>query len=268
MDEVTALADMLWPLAVNTAKALVILVIGWWAASYLGRLIRNRVAPMPQIDRTVGNFLASVVRWVVLLIVLVAILNLYGIQATSLVAVLGAATLAIGLALQGTLADLAAGFMLILFRPYKLDDYVQVAGTSGTVKDINLFFTELATPDNIQIIIPNGKAWGSIITNYSHHKLRRCDLTFGIGYDDDAGRAMAIVLDVARADDRVLQDPAPWINVTSLGSSSVDLTTRLWCKADDYWNMRFDLTRAVKEAFDENGITIPYPHQVEIQRQG
>lgn len=268
MEEITTYASSLGPLALNSVKALAVLVVGWTIAGFVSGLIRRRVERTPRIDRTIGNFAASIVRWVILLIVLVAILNVFGIEATSLVAMLGAATLAIGLALQGTLSDLAAGFMLIIFRPYKIDDYVDVGGSAGTVKEINLFFTMLATPNNVQIIVPNGQAWGAVITNYSWNPTRRCDLVFGIDYGDDADRAMQIILDVARADPRVHGDPEPWVRVTNLGSSSVDLTARLWCSSDDFWEMRFDLTKKIKEAFDAGGITIPYPHQVEIRKSG
>lgn len=256
------------PLVFSAAKALVVLIVGWILAGGISGLVRRRVNRHPRIDRTLGNFAASMVRWIILLIVLVAVLGIFGIEATSLVAMLGAATLAIGLALQGTLSDLAAGFMLILFRPYKLGQYVDVAGTSGTVVDLNLFFTELATPDNVQIIVPNGQAWGAIIQNYSHHDTRRVDLVFGIDYGDDAGKAMQIILDQVAADSRVLQDPEPWVRVTNLGDSSVDLTTRIWCSAEDYWDLKFQMTRNVKEAFDAQGISIPYPHQVEIKKAG
>jgi len=199
--------------------------------------------------------------------VLVAVLGIFGIEATSIVAVLGAASLAIGLALQGTLSDLAAGVMLVVFRPYKLGQFVDIGGTSGTVRDLNLFTTELVTPDNVQIIVPNGQAWGAIITNYSAHDTRRVDLVFGIDYDDDAGKAMEIIERTASADSRVLADPAPWVRVTNLGDSSVDLTARIWCRAEDYWELKFELTRRVKEAFDAGGISIPYPHSVEIHKE-
>ena len=263
-----AMADMggYGPLVFNVIKALFVLVIGWIAAGALSGLVRRRVNATPRIDPTLGNFVASVVKWVVLIIVLVAVLGLFGIEATSLVAILGAATLAIGLALQGTLSDLAAGFMLILFRPYKLGQYVDIGGTSGTVKDLNLFVTELVTPDNVQIIVPNGQAWGAIITNYSAHDTRRCDLSFGIDYGDDADKAMTIITELAEADARVHKDPAPWVRVTNLGDSSVDLGVRLWCDAADYWELKFAMTKAVKEAFDAKGISIPYPHSVEIQK--
>jgi small conductance mechanosensitive channel len=256
------------PLVVNGVKALVVLIIGWMLAGGISAMVRRRLNASKNIDPTLGNFAASIVKWVILLMVLVAVLGLFGIEATSLVAVLGAATLAVGLALQGTLGNIAAGFMLILFRPYKLGQYVDIGGTAGTVTDLNLFVTELATPDNVQIIVPNGQAWGAVITNYSHHATRRVDMVFGIDYDDDADAAMGIIARVAAADERVHAEPEPWVRVTNLGDSSVDLTARLWCDAADYWDIKFDMTKAVKEAFDAEGISIPYPHSVEIQKAG
>ncbi len=265
--EIMAQGSLYWPIAVNAAKALLVLALGWIASGLISRAIRRKVNSTPEIDPTLGNFAASVVRWAILAMVLVAVLGLFGIEATSLVAMLGAATLAIGLALQGTLSDLAAGFMLILFRPYKIGQYVDIGGTSGTVKDLNLFVTELATPDNVQIIIPNGQSWGAIITNFSHHPTRRVDMVFGIDYGDDADKAKEIILAQAQADSRVMTDPEPWVRVTNLGDSSVDLTARVWCKAEDYWELKFALTQGVKEAFDKDGISIPYPHTVEIRRE-
>jgi small conductance mechanosensitive channel len=268
VEHVIEQAGAFWPLIVSGAKALLVLIVGWSVAGMVGRLVRRKVMANPNVDQTLGNFAASLVRWAILLMVLVAVLGIFGIEATSLVAMLGAATLAIGLALQGTLSDLAAGFMLILFRPYKLGQYVDVGGTSGTVTDLNLFVTELVTPDNVQVIIPNGQAWGAVITNYSHHDTRRVDLVFGIDYGDSADAAMQVILHQAQADGRVLNDPEPWVRVTNLGDSSVDLTARLWVNAADYWDVKFDLTKAVKEAFDADGISIPYPHSVEIHKEG
>ncbi|MBY6058417.1 mechanosensitive ion channel family protein [Leisingera daeponensis] len=268
MEHLIEQAGALWPLLVAGVKALVVLILGWIATGWISTAVRNRINKTPQIDPTLGNFAASMIRWALLAVVLVAVLNIFGIEATSLVAMLGAATLAIGLALQGTLSDLAAGFMLILFRPYKIGQYVDIGGTKGTVKDVNLFVTELATADNVQIIVPNGQAWGSVITNFSHHATRRVDMVFGIDYGDSADTAKAIIIAQANADPRVLQDPEPWVRVTNLGASSVDLTTRVWCKAEDYWELKFALTQSVKEAFDANGISIPYPHSVEIQKAG
>ena len=267
MNEMISDAGALAPLVMNVVKALVVLIVGWTAAGMLARVVRNRVNATPRIDPTLGNFFASMVKWAILAIVLVAVMGIFGIPATSIVAILGAASLAIGLALQGTLSDLAAGVMLILFRPYKLGQFVDIGGTSGTVKEISLFTTELATPDNVQIIVPNGQAWGSVIFNYSAHDTRRVDLVFGIDYGDSADAAMKIVLEAAQADARALTDPAPWVRVTNLGDSSVDITARIWCKASDYWDLKFDLTKTIKETFDTRGISIPYPHTVEIRRE-
>ncbi|WP_170373111.1 mechanosensitive ion channel family protein [Ruegeria arenilitoris] len=268
MDEVVTQVGAFAPLIMSAVKALIVLVVGWIAAGMIAGIVRRRINSTPQIDPTLGNFVASTVKWVILAIVLVAVLGIFGIEATSIVAILGAASLAIGLALQGTLSDLAAGVMLVVFRPYKLGQFVDIGGTAGTVKDLNLFTTELVTPDNVQIIVPNGQAWGSIITNYSAHDTRRVDLVFGIDYGDNADAAMKIILDVAKADKRIHSNPEPWVRVTNLGDSSVDLTARLWCAAADYWDVKFDLTKAVKEAFDSKGISIPYPHSVEIHKEG
>ncbi|MTH98577.1 mechanosensitive ion channel domain-containing protein [Ruegeria arenilitoris] len=268
MDEVVTQMGAFAPLIMNAVKALIVIILGWIVAGAIAGMVRRRINKTPQIDPTLGNFAASMVKWVILAIVLVAVLGIFGIQATSIVAILGAASLAIGLALQGTLSDLAAGVMLVVFRPYKLGQYVDIGGTSGTVKDLNLFTTELVTPDNVQIIVPNGQAWGSIITNFSAHDTRRVDLVFGIDYGDNADEAMNIILDVAKADSRILSDPEPWVRVTNLGDSSVDLTARLWCNAPDFWDVKFETTKAVKEAFDAKGVSIPYPHSVEIQKKG
>jgi small conductance mechanosensitive channel len=267
MEQLIEQANGYTPLVIAAVKALVVIIIGWMVAGMVSGIVRRKVNANPEIDNTLGNFVASIIRWVILLMVLVAVLGLFGIEATSLVAMMGAATLAIGLALQGTLADLAAGFMLILFRPYKIGQYVDIGGTAGTVKELNLFVTELVTPDNVQIIMPNGKAWGSIITNFSAHDTRRVDLVFGIDYGDDADKAMSVILSEVQADTRVQGDPEPWLRVTNLGDSSVDITLRVWCAAADYWDVKFAMTKGVKEAFDREGISIPYPHTVEIRKE-
>ena len=255
------------PIVVAALKALVVIVIGWIAAGGISGFIRRRMLRAKNMDPTLAGFVSSLVKWIILLVVLIAVLELFGVEATSLVAILGAATLAIGLALQGTLSDLAAGVMLVLFRPYKVGQFVDVGGTSGTVKNLNLFVTELVTPDNVQIIMPNGKAWGAIITNFSAHSTRRVDLTFNIDYGDDADKAIAIIEETVTADERVHKDPAPWVRVVNLGDSSVDLGVRIWCDAGDYWELKFAMTKQVKEAFDQGGISIPYPHIVRINRE-
>jgi len=268
MDSAMDQMSVWMPLMINAAKAIVVLIIGWFLAGFLAALAKRRIVSHPSIDDTIGGFAASIIRWLVLLVTLIAVLQLFGIQATSLVAVLGAGTLAIGLALQGTLSDIAAGVMLIIFRPYKMGQFVDIGGTSGTVKDLNIFVTELITPDNVQIILPNGKAWGTVVTNFSAHSKRRLDLTFGIDYGDDIDKAVQIILDVANTDARVDKDPEPWVRVTNLGDSSVDLGVRLWCDGGDYWELKFHMLKAVKQAFDAGGISIPYPHAVEIQKAG
>ena len=263
-----AYRDTLIGWVLNLGAAAAILVFGLWAAGRVKAFIRKRVENNARIDKTLGGFFASIAYYVVIAFVVIAVLNRFGVQTTSLVAMLGAATLAIGLALQGTLGNVAAGVMIILFRPYKSGDYVEVGGYAGTVKDINIFTTELATPDNVQIILPNGICWGEAIKNYSAHATRRCDITFGISYEDDIAKAIDVILAVVKSDDRFLSDPAePWVRVVNLGDSSVDLQLRAWVNAADYWEAKFATTRAVKEAFDAAGIEIPYPHRVEIQKK-
>jgi small conductance mechanosensitive channel len=192
------------------------------------------------------------------------VLSRFGIQTTSLVALLGAAGLAIGLALQGTLSNLAAGVMLLGFRPFKIGDYVDVGGHSGSVKAITLFTTEIATSDNVQITIPNGDIWASSIKNYSYYDRRRCDIVIGVSYDTDLKKAEAALRKVIEADERALSDPAPFVKVTNLGDSSVDFTIRVWAMADGFWDMKFAMLREIKEEFDRQEIDIPFPTSVHI----
>ena len=262
---ITAIAGM-GPLVLNCIKAIAVLVVGYIISRIVHRWVRWAALKSETLDDTLGYFFASLARYLVLIVTGITVLQFFGIQVASLIAVLGAATLAIGLALQGTLSNIAAGVMLVIFRPYKLEDYVDIGGTAGTITDLTLFFTQLKTPDNVQIIMPNSTAWGAVITNYSFYDKRRLDLTFGIDYEDNADKAMEIITKVASSDDRVHSDPAIWVKVTNLGDSSVDITTRMWCMADDYWTLKFDLTKEIKEAFDKGGISIPYPNQVEIKR--
>jgi len=194
-------------------------------------------------------------------VVLIAVLNLFGIETTSLVAVLGAAGLAIGLALQGTLSNFSAGVMLLVFRPIKIGDYVEIAGHGGTVKEIGVFVTELATPDNVKIIIPNSSVFGDTIKNYSANDTRRIDLVMGISYDDDIAKAIDTINQVLGKESRLLSEPAPTVAVAELGDSSVNLVVRPWCAGSDYWPTRFDLTRALKEELEAAGCSIPYPQR-------
>ena len=247
--------------------ALVVLIIGLRIAGWLAGLVRREALKREGIDDTLGNFFASLIRWAITAAVFIAVLQVFGVQATSFVAVLGALTLAIGLSMQGALGNIASGVMIMLFRPYRLGDYVEAAGVAGTVKDINLFQTVLATPDNVKILVPNSQAIESVIRNYSGYSTRRVDVTFGIDYDDDMDKAIDIIRSVINADDRILRDPEPFVKVANLGDSSVDIASRSWVKSPDYWDVKFHLTKAVKEAFDRGGISIPYPHQVEIQKK-
>lgn len=256
--------DML-PSLTSIAIGLAILIVGMWFAKRISAVVRKNVVKAPNIDDTLANFLGSIAQYTLTVIVVVAAISKMGIEASSLVAMLGAATLAIGLALQGTLSNVAAGVMLMLFRPYKIGDYVSVAGEEGIVHDVNIFTTVLTSLDNIEIIIANGEAWGSTIQNFTSMGVRRVDVDYGIHYDDDIDKAIKIMNEVSAKHPAVLTKPdGPWAKVVKLNDSSVDIQNRVWCKADDYWDVMFDLNKSIKEAFDKNGITIPYPHQVEI----
>lgn len=252
---------------VNVLLALAILVVGYMVAGGVKKAVLRAVERNPRIDRTLANFFASMVRYAILVVVFIAVLSRFGVETTSLVAAIGAAAFAVGLALQGTLGNVAAGVMLVFFRPYSLGDFVEVGGVSGTVADINLFTTELNTPDNKTIIVPNGQAWGNVITNYSVKPTRRVDITFGISYDDDINKAMEVIRAHYDADERVLKDPEFFLGVIAHNTSSIDIVTRAWVKTPDYWSVYFDAMKGIKEAFDANGIEIPYPHQVEVRKK-
>lgn len=239
--------------------ALLILIFGLWLAGRVQRLTRSALEKTRRIDPTLTGFFSSAVKYLVLIVTGVAVLNQFGVQTTSLIAVLGAAGLAIGLALQGTLANVAAGAMLLIFRPFKVGDWVEVGGLAGSVRELNLFFTELATGDNVKIIIPNSQAWGTALKNFSANPTRRVDLLMGISYGDDIGQALEAARRAIAADPRILKDPEPLVAVSDLGESAVNLAVRVWVANGEYWPVRFDLTRAIKEGFDRAGITIPFP---------
>ncbi len=239
--------------------AIVVLVIGVWLAGVVERRLSALFAKSSKIDDTVSAFLASLGKYIVLIFTGIALLDQFGVETTSLVALLGAAGLAIGLALQGTLSNLAAGVMLLIFRPFKIGDFITVGGESGSVNAISLFTTQLDTPDNVRITIPNGNVWGSAITNFSFHDTRRVQVVIGIGYDDDIDKAMETIKGIVEADERCHKDPAPVIAVSALGDSAVDVMLRVWCQSGDYWQLNWDLLKGIKEAFDDKGINIPYP---------
>lgn len=254
--------------AINVGMAAIILVIGFMVAGAVARTIQRMPEKNPRFEQTLANFFASLAKWGVRAVVIIAVLTRFGVETTSLVATLGALTLAIGLALQGTLSNVAAGVMIVFFRPYKIGDYVEVAGVGGSVKDVTLFYTEMNTPDNRQIIVPNGQAWGDVITNYSAYPTRRCDFTFSASYADDIEKVVGVLREVFDADERVMKDPALFVEVKAHGASSVDYVVRAWCAAGDYWGLHFEMNKRVKLAFDEAGIEIPFPHMVEIQKKG
>ncbi|MGF1628805.1 MAG: mechanosensitive ion channel family protein [Kiloniellaceae bacterium] len=241
--------------------AIVILVIGFVLAGWVRRSVDRGLSKFRKVDETLRSFFSSLAYYAVVIFTVIAVLSQFGVQTTSFIAVLGAAGLAIGLALQGTLSNVAAGVMLLLFRPFKIGDYIEAGGLAGTVKSISLFVTELATPDNVQIIAPNAQLWGSAIKNYSFHPTRRVDIVIGIAYEDEIEKALAAIIDEAKKDSRVIAEPAPMAAVTDLGDSSVNFVVRVWCNAADFWGVKFDLTKNLKNRMDAEKITIPFPQR-------
>lgn len=258
------IGKMAMPYLIKGIIALLILWIGFKIARWLGNVAQRNIVKAPNVDETLGKFLGSLVRYAVMAMVVIAAVSQVGVQIAGLVAIVGAAGLAIGLALQGTLSNIAAGVMLMLFRPFNVGDFVRVAGEEGVVSEISIFTTEITTVDNIQVIIGNGEVWGSTIQNLTSKGTRRVDNDFGIDYEDDINKAMKIITKTAAAHPKVHSEPAPWAKVVGLGDSSVNIQSRVWTNSDDYWDVMFDLNKAVKEAFDKGGITIPYPISVEL----
>ena len=246
------------PWTINITMALVIFVVGKFAVGVISRLVK-KLMRKAGLDTILVAFISSIIKTVLLLFVAVASLNQLGVDTTSLIALIGAAGLAIGLSLQSTLQNLAAGVMLIIFRPFKGGDFIDAGGVMGTVEKINIFNTVMRTGDNREIIVPNGSIYGGTITNYSARETRRVDMVFGIGYDDDIRKAKEIIKNVLAADERVLKEPEPLVAVAELGDSSVNFNVRPWCSTGDYWNVYFDTHENIKIAFDEAGISIPYP---------
>jgi small conductance mechanosensitive channel len=249
--------------ALNFASAIFILLLGLWLSGKAYHWTATLLRRTPRVDATLEGFFGSLARYFVLGFTVLAVLAKFGVQTTSLVAMIGAAGLAVGLALQGTLSNVAAGVMLLIFRPFRTGQYVEVGGFAGTVKELTLFTTELATPDNVQIIVPNASVWGQAVKNYSFHPTRRTEITYRISYGADIGKAMAELRALIEADARVLKTPEPVIAVTALSDVSVDVLLRIWTASSDMERVKFDLLRAVKERFDANGIEIPtLPHMV------
>jgi small conductance mechanosensitive channel len=265
---VATLTELVSVWGLRVVGAIAVLVIGRWVSSALRRAT-VRGLEKARTEPTLIPFLSGIVYYVALAVVVIAVLGLFGIETTSLVAVLGAAGLAIGLALQGTLSNFSSGVMLLVFRPFKKGDFVDVAGTKGTVHEVGIFTTVLNTPDNVRITVPNSSIYGATIANYSAYETRRIDLVIGVGYDDDLGRAQEIMQRVLADEERVLGEPASQVAVSELGDSSVNFVVRPWCRSEDYWKLRFDLTRRLKEELEKGGCSIPFPQRdVHLIRDG
>jgi len=246
------------PWGINIVLAILVFFIGKIIVNFVTKLL-SRVLKRSKMDAILVNFVTSIIRTVLLLFVVIAAMDQLGVNTTSLVALLGAAGLAVGLALQSSLQNFAAGVMLIIFRPFKAGDFIEAAGIMGTVKNISIFSSILRTGDNREIIVPNGKVYGDVITNYSARETRRIDMVVGIGYDSDIKLARDTLKELVEKDERILKDPETLIAVSELADSSVNFVVRPWVKSSDYWSVKFSLNEAIKLTFDERGISIPYP---------
>ena len=245
---------------INILTALVIFILGRWVAKLFTKFIGKMMAKK-DVAPVVNSFVGNLIYTALLIFVIIAALAQVGIQTTSLIAILGAASLAIGLALQGSLANFAAGVLLIIFRPFKVGDYVECGGTAGAVEEIQIFTTQLNSPDNKKIIVPNAKVLGDTITNYSAKETRRVDLVIGVSYTDDLQKVESVLQDVLAKDERVLKDPTPTVAVMELADSSVNCAVRPWVKTGDYWTVYFDLTKNIKLRFEAEGIASPFPQR-------
>ncbi len=236
--------------------AVLILIVGWSIASWANRAMVRLSRRSARMDATLAVFLASFVRWTILVFTIIAVLSQFGVQTTSLIAVVGAASIAIGLALQGTLSHFASGVMLLIFRPFKVGDDIEVAGQGGTVRAITLFTTELAMSDNVQLFLPNGMVWGAAIKNFSGHRTRRIDLLLNVGYGNRLDPVIAAIREAIDADPRPLKAPAPQVVASALGDLAVQITVRVWVNTADYWPFRYDLVRTIKQRFDDDHVQL------------
>jgi len=245
---------------IDAAIALVIFFVGRIIARLISNGIR-KVMRAQEVDKILESFVGNLTYWALLAFVIIAAISQVGIQTTSLIAVMGAAGLAVGLALQGSLANFAAGVLIVMFRPYRVGDFVEAAGIAGVVVQVQILTTVLKTGDNKQIVVPNGQIMGSIITNYSANDTRRVDMVVGVSYDDDIDKVRTTIKDIIEADERILKDPECLIAVAELADSSVNFNVRPWVNTSDYWGVKFDFTEAVKKRFDKEGISFPFPQQ-------
>jgi len=260
------MTDMAGDFAVNLSIAVIILVATVLVSRWISGITRRTLSRVRGFrhDRTVVSFVVQVVRVVVYIVGFIAVLQRLGVQTTSIIAVLGAASLAVGLALQGTLSNVAAGVLLLVLRPYKVGDVIEVGGASGTVQRLDLFVTQMANANNHKIVVPNSKVLGDVIINLTGQKTRRIEILFKVGYSANLKQASAVLTGVAEAHEKVLPDPSPWAGVTNLLDSSVEVTLQAWVAVDDWWQVKSDLFQAGKEALDAAGVEIPFPHQVAV----
>jgi len=247
-------------LVTNVIVALIIFYVGRMAVSLVVRGLR-KVMRKQDVDKTLETFVCNLVRIVLLVVVIIAAIGQLGVQTTSFIAIFGAAGLAVGLALQGSLSNFASGVLIVLFRPYKVGDFIEGAGISGSVEQVQILTTILKTGDNKQVIVPNGQILDSVITNYSANATRRVDMVIGVGYSDDLDKVRSTIQELVAADDRILDEPACTIAVSALADSSVNFVVRPWVNTSDYWPVMFDLTEAIKKRFDKEGISFPFPQQ-------
>jgi len=252
--------DLLVTFGLRLLAAAAIFIIGRWIAKMLTN-VAKRMMSKAQVEDTLSRFLGNIIYTVLLAVVIISTINQLGIETTSLLAVLGAAGLAVGLALQGSLSNFASGVLIVAFKPYKVGDFIEAGGVSGSVEEVQIFTTVLKSPDNKKIIVPNSQVMAAEIVNYSANDTRRVDLVAGCGYDDDLDKVRRILNDIVSSDDRVLADPAPTIAISELADSSVNFVVRPWVKGADYWGVYFDLTEQIKKRFDTDGVSIPYPQR-------
>jgi small conductance mechanosensitive channel len=263
---IAKMTDMAGDFAVNLSIALIILVATVLSSRWISGITRRTLSRVRGFrhDRTVVSFVVQVVRVVVYIVGFIAVLQRLGVQTTSIIAVLGAASLAVGLALQGTLSNVAAGVLLLVLRPYKVGDVIEVGGASGTVQRLDLFVTQMSNANNHKIVVPNSKVLGDVIINLTGQKTRRIEILFNVGYSANLKQARSVLAGVAEAHEKVLPDPAPWAGVTNLLDSAVEVTLQAWVEVDDWWEVQADLMQGGKEALDAAGVEIPFPHQVAV----
>ena len=245
---------------IKAITALAIFYVGKLVIRLVVRAI-STVMQKQEVDKTLETFICNLVRTTLMVVVVIAAIGAIGVETTSFIAVFGAAGLAVGLALQGSLSNFASGVLIVLFRPYRVGDWIEAAGISGSVEQVQILTTILKTGDNKQIIVPNSQIMDSIITNYSANETRRIDLIVGVSYSDDIDKVRETIKELIAAEERILAEPAPTIAVSELADSSVNFVVRPWAKTADYWSVRFDLTEAIKKRFDEKGISIPFPQR-------